>query len=79
MKAEKLFNRAEYENNLNCLVTALKSKDGVNSEDILQYLILSQITRAADALEGIASMLSLISDCVEKEDELISGRLRVKR
>ena len=78
MKAEKLFNREEYENNLNCLVTSLKAKDGVNSEDVLRYLTLSQITRAADALE-IASMLSLISDCVEKEDELISGRLRVKR
>ncbi len=79
MKAEKLFNREEYENNLNCLVTSLKAKDGVNSEDVLRYLTLSQITRAADALEEIASMLSLISDCVEKEDELISGRLRVKR
>ncbi len=79
MKAEKLFNREEYENSLNCLVSALKSKDSVNSDDVLRYLTLSQITRAADTLEEIVSLLSMISDCVEKEDKFTSGRLRVKR
>ena len=71
MTTEKLFDLDEYKYNLEGLVDVLNVRgDGVNSDDVLRYLTLSQITRVADALEEIASKLERIGNSVELLEKL---------
>lgn len=83
MTTEKLFDLDEYKDNLESLVNVLKSKDSVNADDVFRHLTLSQITRAVDALEEIASkldrignsveLLEKLSDCVDEPIPLVGG------
>lgn len=71
MTTEKLFDLDEYKYNLEGLVNVLNAREnGVNSDDVLRYLTLSQITRVVDALEEIASKLERIGNSVELLEKL---------
>lgn len=70
MTTEKLFDLDEYKNNIDLLVNTLKTKGYVDSDEVLRHLTLSQITRAADALETIASKLERIGNSVEILEKL---------
>lgn len=70
MNTEKLFDLDEYKDNLNLLVNTFKTKGYVDSDEVLRHLTLSQITRAADALEEIASKLERIGNSVELLEKL---------
>lgn len=59
---EKLYNNDEYQNNMGCLVRLIEHNGGATLNDTFMLLILSQLTRAADALEDIASKLENIGD-----------------
>lgn len=59
---KKLYNNDEYQNNTEVLARLIKRNGGATSNDTFMLLILSQLTRAADALEDIASKLADIGD-----------------
>ena len=85
MTTEKLFDLDEYKNNLDLLVNTFKTKGCVDSDEVLRHLTLSQITRAADALEEIASklerignsveLLEKLSDCVYEPEPFVGGSM----
>lgn len=76
---KKLYDNEGYEINRKALAALLKKKGGIDSNDAFMLLMLSQLTRASDALEEISSHLSVICDCVEKPEPFIGSRLRIKR
>lgn len=83
MTTEKLFNKEEFESNMNCLTERIMSRDTIDTAEALELMELFQFTRVADALEDIASkmehlcnsveLLEELSDCVDEPLPLVGG------
>lgn len=72
MAMEKtLFDLDEYEKNVSLLKNSFKAKEYIDTQDALGYLVLSQLTRVADALEDISGTLGNIEDSLEALAECI--------